>query len=201
MKRYCFLLIGLFFSQAARAQPASPAPAATPLSGIWDGGVGIGNGIEIHGGYLSNHFLLLGRTRYKWWRPDSGPGSTGLFRQFNTRSRQTEVAALAGYSMPLSGTLLYAGAGVGYVTGRQLGEYRYTLRGNALIGGDTHYYAYRRYQAIGLPLEAGILFPAPKFKPSFGVTFQANLNPEQSVFCLLFTLWSGQFGRSIVPAL
>ncbi|OGX88226.1 hypothetical protein BEN47_09045 [Hymenobacter lapidarius] len=200
MKRHCFLPIALFISQVALAQPVSPAPSAPTLTGSWSGGLGVGNGVEIHAGYFANRFVVLGRTRYKWWRPDSGPGSSGLFRRFNTRSRQTEVAALAGYSVPVRSALVYAGAGVGYVAGRQLGDYRYTLRGNAAISNDTYYYAYRRYQAIGLPLEVGFVCPAPNPDLNVGISFQANLNPEQSVFCLLVTLWGGQFSRRPAPA-
>ena len=196
MRWYHYLLPALVLSSAARAQPAASLPPAASTASNWGGGVGIGNGLEMHAGYLKNHWLLLGRSRYKWWRPDSGPGSSGWFQRFNTSSRQVEVAALAGYGQPVGRSLAYAAAGVGYVIGRQLGEYRYTIRGNEFIVNDTHFYAYRSYQAIGVPLEMGFISPLKKRETSLGLCFQANLNPEHSVYCVLLSLWFGKLGAA-----
>lgn len=181
-------------AQTTPAQPAAPLPPAAAAAGGWGGGIGIGNGLEMHAAYLKNHFLLLGRSRYKWWRPDSGPGANGLFQRLNTRSRQVEVAALVGYAQPVGRGLAYAAAGVGYVVGRQLGEYRFTLRGNEFLVNDTHYYAYRSYQALGVPLEIGFISPLEKRGTRLGLSLQANLNPEHSVYCVLLSLWFGKLG-------
>ena len=189
MMRYS-LLLGLL-STNTLAQSTTPRPPAAGTSSGW-GGVGFGNGLEAHAGRFSNHRLVLGSARYKWWKPDSGPGAGDLVSHFNTRSRQTEAAVLAGYGQPLGRTLAYAAAGVAYVAGRQLGEYRYTIRSNAFLANSTHYYAYRRYQAIGLPLEMGLLLPLPNRDTNLGLSFQVNLNPDQSVYCVLLTLWTGQ---------
>ncbi|ALW86414.1 hypothetical protein AUC43_15770 [Hymenobacter sedentarius] len=194
MMRFRYLP-ALLLSLAARAQSAAPLPApASP--GAWGGGIGIGNGLEIHADYLKGHLLLVGRSRYKWWGPQEGPGSSNLLQNFNTRSRQTEVAALAGYGLPVGRGLAYAAAGVGYVAGRELGAYCYTIRSNNFFSNDTHYYAYRSYQAIGVPLEVGLLTPGTKRGLGIGLAFQTNLNPEKSVYCLLLTFWGGQLGAS-----
>ncbi|GAB3310046.1 hypothetical protein GCM10027511_22910 [Hymenobacter humi] len=150
----------------------------------------------MHAGYFKEHLLLFGRSRYKWWGPEDGPGTSNLFQNFNTRSRQAEVAALAGYGLPVGLGLAYAAAGVGYVAGRQLGEYRYTIRSNEFLSNDTHYYAYRSYQALGVPLEVGLLGPVRNRSLRVGLALQANLNPEKSVYCLLLTFWGGKAGAS-----
>jgi len=168
-------------------------PAPSPS---WAGGFGLGNGVEIHVARTQQRLLLLGRGRYKLWGPESGPGSAfSLLQALNTRSQQVELAALAGSSLPLGRTLLYGAAGVGYVAGRQLGEYRYSIQTNSILGEATHYYAYRDYQALGVPLEAGLLLPESKKRPvRLGLAFQANLNPEHSVYCALLSFWFGHVG-------
>lgn len=175
--------------------------AQAPTRGTWGAGLALGNGVAVHGGYLAaGHWLVLGRARGKWWGPAAGPGSKwiSLFESLNTHSRQYEGALLGGYAQPLGSWLTYGAAGLGYVAGRQLGEYRYSLRGNGLLFGDaTHYYAYRDYQALGVPLEVSVL--APPFARAdlrLGLSFQANLNPEQSVYCLLLSIWPGKFGSA-----
>jgi len=155
----------------------------------------------VHGGYLAaGHWLVLGGARGKWWGPSSGPGARwiSLFESLNTSSRQYEGAVLGGYALPLGRWLTYGAAGLGYVAGRQLGEYRYSLRGNGLFISDaTHYYAYRDYQALGVPLEASVLAPAiARANLRLGLTLQANLNPEHSVYCLLLSIWPGKFGTA-----
>lgn len=158
----------------------------------------MGNGLELHATYQTNsHLLLLGRVRYKWWGPNSGPGS-GLLDQLNSRSRQTEVAALANYGVPVGRSRVYAAAGLAYVAGRQLGDYRYTTYASGFLSGDaTYYHAYRRYQALALPLEAGYLAPAFARAPRPGLAFQADLNPEHSVYCVLLTLGFSSLGARI----
>lgn len=171
--------------------------AQVPIAGpTWAGGFGLGNGVEIHVARTQQRLLLLGRARYKVWGPESGPGSAfGLLQTLNTRSQQAELAALAGSSLPLGRTMAYGAAGVGYVAGRQLGEYRYSVQTNSILGEATHYYAYRDYQALGVPLEAGLLLPESKKRPvRLGLAFQANLNPEHSVYCALLTFWFGHVG-------
>lgn len=173
----------------ALAQAAAGAPAST-----WGGGLGFGNGLELHGDYqTAGHLLLLGRARYKWWGPSSGPG-VGQVEHSNTSSRQTEIAALAVYGLPVGRSLLYGAAGVAYVAGRQLGEYRYSTLSNGLASSDaTYYYAYRSYQALGLPVEIG--FRAPPLRGlRLGLAGQANFNPEHSVYCVLLTLWADRLG-------
>ena len=174
------------------------AQTATSSAAEWTGGFGVGNGLELHASRLQQHGLLLGRVRYKIWGPSSGPGSGWFDGGLNTYARQAEVAALAGYSLPLGKGLLYGAAGLSYLYGRQLGEYRYTIHQNSLLGDATHYYAYRDYQAVGIPLELGVLAHLKRpadVRP--GLTFQANLNPEQPVYCVLLTFWISDWGKPI----
>ncbi|MDQ2772971.1 MAG: hypothetical protein M3Y54_21000 [Bacteroidota bacterium] len=111
----------------------------------------------------------------------------------NTRSRQAEGALLAGYDLTKGHNRAYAAAGLGYVAGRKLGEYRYTIHGNSIIE-QTHYYAYTQYQALGLPLEIGAMHSFPRARLALGLSLQANLNPDQSQYCLLFSMWFGKRG-------
>lgn len=180
---------------AATGPGFRPGPGKFP-TGTWSGGLGVGNGLELHANYQTDgHLLLLGRARYKWWGPSSGP-SSGLLDQLNTRSRQVEVAALAGYGVPVGRGRLYATAGLAYVLGRQLNGYRYATYASGFLSSDaTYYYAYRRYQALGLPLEASFLAPPLARGPRLGLAFQANLTPEQSVYCVLLTLGFSSWGR------
>ncbi|MGI4833661.1 MAG: hypothetical protein ACRYFK_09395 [Janthinobacterium lividum] len=165
----------------------SPAPA-------WGGGVALGNGLEAHVGAQRQGWLLLGRARYRWWGPRSGPGASWLDDR-NTSSRQVELAALGGYGLPLKQGLLYGGLGLGYLNGRQLGDYRYAIAQNSLLGTSTYYFAYRNYQALGLPVELGVL-TGPRYGGRLGLAFQANFNPEKTLYCGLLTLWLGRFGQA-----
>ena len=179
--------LGLTLTLGAYAQAPLAAKPATFGDGLW-ADVGVGNGLGAHVGYFHHDWLLLGRARYKWWGPDAKPGN-GFTEHLNTRSRQAELAALAGYSRALGGSLLYAATGLAYVAGRELGTYRYTLRSSGLLSGATHHYSYRDYQALGLPLELGIMLPSIKNHLGPGLSLQANLNPEHSDFCAFITFW------------
>ncbi|WP_375417423.1 hypothetical protein [uncultured Hymenobacter sp.] len=171
---------------AAAQSPPDPRPAVAS----WGVGLGAGNGLALHGTYFSRHWLALGRLRGKWWGPESGPRPTLFGDDINTRSRQNEVAVLVGYPLAVGQSIIYGAAGLAYLRGRQLGEYRYTLRESGLISTDgTHYYRYRDYRALGLPLEIGYLAPAfDKEQLRLGLTGQADFNPEQIVYCVLATL-------------
>lgn len=182
------LLLGLLPGAALGQTPSPVAPAAS----TWTGGFGVGNGLELHAGRWGTRLMAYGRLRGKWWRPASGPSTNWLGHDLNTRSRQVEAAALLGYPVAVGKALVYAAAGVAYVNGRELGEYRYTLRANGLVTSATHYYSYQDYQALGLPLEVGILTPRLGINAQrAGLSFQADLNPQYSVFCVLATLWLG----------
>lgn len=156
--------------------------------------MGVGNGVEAHLGRQQGHWLVLGRVRYRWWGPSSGPGSNFL-DDVNTKARQLEVAAMAGYGLPLGGTYLYGGTGLSYLNGRQLGDYRYAAAYGGLGSAHTYYFAYRDYQALGLPLEVGLLLPERR-QARFGLAFQANFNPERTLYCGMLTLWLGHFGEA-----
>lgn len=175
--------------------PACAFAQATPLTGRagWAGGLGLGNGVEAHGGYFSPQLMAFGRVRGKWWGPSSGPKPSIWGEDINTRSRQTEVAGLVGYPVAAGRTLFYAATGLAYVNGRQLGDYRFSLRSSGVVSEVTHYYAYSDYQALGLPVEVGALSPPLGGGNSLrlGVSGQANFNPKQTVYCLLLTLWVG----------
>jgi hypothetical protein len=135
--------------------------------------------------------MALGRVRGKWWHAANAPDS-GFFGDPETRSRQVEVAALVGYPMAVGSSRFYAAAGLGYVTGSRPGEYRYTLRTSGLLSDPKNFYAHHQYQALGIPLEAGWQSPGlGAEKVRIGVAGQANLNPQQAVFCLLATAWFG----------
>lgn len=139
--------------------------------------------------------MALSRARYRWWGPSSGSGSN-LLDELNTRSRQWEVAALADYSLPLGRGLGYVAAGLGYVRGRQLGEYRYATSRGRLITSNTYYYSYRSYQAVGLPLEIGALTPPNHRGTRASLALQAGFNPEKPIYCVLIGFWVGNFGKS-----
>lgn len=174
----------------AAQRPADPPPASPEAR--WGLGAGVGNGLAVQGGYYGPRLLVLGRLRTKWWGPDTEPKANLTGDEVNTRSRQTEAAVLLGYPLPVGRALLYGGTGLAYVVGRQLGDYRYSIRRNGGLTTDaTHYYAYRDYQALGLPLELGLLSaPIRKSRTRLGLTVQANLNPEQPVYCVLLTVWT-----------
>ena len=88
------------------------------------------------------------------------------------------------------GSRFYAAAGLGYVDGSQAGEYRYTVRTSGLLSDPNNFSAHHQYQALGLPLEAGWQSPGlGAEKVRVGLAGQANLNPQQAVFCLLATVW------------
>lgn len=182
--KHLYLYWLLLLPLGARAQ-AAPA---------WGGGVGVGNGLEAHVGRQQHGWLALARVRYRWWGPGSGPGSAFL-DNMNTRNRQVEVAAMAGYGLPLGRTLLYGGTGLSYLYGRHLGEYRYAAAYSGPLGSRTYYYAYRDYQALGLPLEVSWLTP-PRRQARLGLAFQANFNPERTLYCGMLTLWLGHFGEA-----
>ena len=189
MKRFCYLL-PVLLSLPARAQPAASATAVPPLAGAWYIGLGLGNGLAAHGGYRAPHWLAYGRLRGKWWGPDQEPKAHLFGDDVNTNSRQTEAAVLLGIPVAAGQSCFYAATGVAYVSGRQLGAYRYSLRKSGLLSADaTHYYAYRDYQAIGLPLEMGWLSPAfADGTARLGLVGQANLNPQHSVYCFMATI-------------
>lgn len=184
---YLGCLLPGVLSLAARAQPAAPAPT---LPDRWHIGVGVGNGGAVQGGYEGPHWLAYGRVRGKWWGPETAPRAALLGDNVNTYSQQKEAAVLLGYAVAAGRSRFYAAAGVAYVSGRQLGEYRYSLRKSGLLSADaTHYYAYRDYQAIGLPLEVGWQAPAfARETTRLGLAGQANLNPQHSVYCVLATI-------------
>lgn len=179
------LLPGLSLAQT------TPVSSAAPHS--FRVGVGVGNGVELHGGYSQRRLLAYGRLRGKWWGPTNGPKANWLGDDINTRSWQAEAAALLGYPLPVGRALVYGAAGLAYVRGRQLGEYRYSIRRNGgLVTNAEHFYAYRDYQALGVPLEVGVLLPPlGPGQLRLGLAGQANLNPQHSVYCLLLTIWSG----------
>ncbi|MBH8557328.1 hypothetical protein [Hymenobacter negativus] len=189
MKRIYYLLPALL-SSPVQAQPTASTAPAPFLANAWYIGLGVGNGAEIYGGYHAPHWLAYGRLRGKWWGPDKEPKAHLFGDDVNTSSRQTEVAALLGVPVAAGRSYFYAAAGVAYVSGRQLGEYRYSVRKSGLLSSDaTHYYAYRDYQAIGLPLELGWQSAAyADGNARFGLVGQVNLNPQHSVFCLLATV-------------
>ena len=174
-----------FLPVAGMAQSASAPPATT-----WSSGFGVGNGVGLHVGYLKPHLMAWVRGRGKWWGPEKGPGADFFGSEINTKSRQFEVATLAGYPLAVGRSTFYAATGAAFVTGRKLGEYRFTTRTSGLVSDPTHYYAHRDYKALGLPLEVGYL--SPSFNAGhlrLGASAQANLNPQQSVYCLFFTVW------------
>lgn len=169
----------------AQSAPALPREALSTFYG----GLGIGNGLAAEAGQLWPRAVLLGRVRYKYWVPNSIRQHTKLFDGFNTRSRQTECAVLGGYPLPLGRGVLIAATGVAYVSGRQLGDYRYTRKG---FFSDSHVFSYRRYQALGLPVQLswmGLTRRLGQAHPlQIGVSAQADFNPAQTEFCLLLTL-------------
>ena len=161
--------------------------------------MGVGNGLALHGTYYGPRGLALGRLRGKWWGPAAGPGPELFGDDINTRSGQTEAAALLGYPLVLGRTVLYGAAGVAYVSGRELGPYRFTLREGGLLSTDaTHYYSYRDYRGLGLPLEIGLLTPFTYDEQvQLGLAGQANFGAERAVYCLLGTVsfFPGRAGR------
>ena len=90
--KMCCLLT--FLPMAGMAQPVFAPPAAT-----WSSGAGVGNGVELHVGYLKPHLMAWMRGRGKWWGPEKGPEADFFGSEINTKSRQFEVAALAGYPL------------------------------------------------------------------------------------------------------
>ncbi len=187
MKILLFSLLPL--GALAQNPPTSPSPPA------WGGGLAVGNALEAHVGAQRQSWVALGRVRYNWWGPSSGPGSS-LFDNINTRSRQLEVAALVGYSRPLGRGSGYGAIGVSYLRGRQLGEYSYSVDKSGLLNKPSYFFSYRRYQALGLPLEIGALTPPNQRGARASVALQANLNPEKPIYCLLIGFWIGNFGKS-----
>ena len=169
------------------------AGLAQTLAPAWGGGLGVGNGVEAHAGYQRPGWSPLARVRYHWRGPAAGPGS-GWLDDTNTDSRQLEVAALGVYTISLGKKLLYGGLGVSYLNGRQLGDYRYTVRQSGLLGSATYYYSYRDYQALGLPVEVSLL-SGSRSNVRLGLSFQANFNPEKTQYCGMLTFWLGAFGR------
>jgi len=184
------LLFGLL-PLGALAQNSPTLPSAP----AWGGGLAVGNALEAHVGAQRQSWIALGRVRYNWWGPTSGPGSS-LFDDVNTRSRQLEVASLVGYSRPLGRGLCYGAVGISYLRGRQLGEYSYSVNNGGLLSKPGYFFSYRRYQALGLPLEIGALTPPNRRGTRASVALQANFNPEKPVYCLLIGFWIGGFGKS-----
>lgn len=171
------------------AQTSTTKPG---LTASWGYGLGIGNGLALHLGHFSPHLVVLGRVRGKWWQAPNETGG-GLFGNPNTRAQQMEVSTLLGYPITMGGARLYAAAGLGYVAGRHAGEYRYTIRTSGLLSEPKNFYAHRSYQALGVPLEIGLMSqPLGADGVRVGFAAQANLNPQQSVFCLLATVWFGK---------
>ena len=180
----CLTLTGLCFAAQAQAPAAASPPAAT-----WNLGFGLGNGLEVHAGYYHPRWLAFGRLRGKWWGPEQEPSAHFWSDGLNTRSEQTEAAVLLGIPVAAGQTYFYAAAGLAYVSGRQLGDYRYSLRKGGLFSTNAiHYYAYRDYQAVGLPLEVGWQSEPLARALRLGVVAQANLNPQHSVYCFLATI-------------
>lgn len=180
----------LLFGFLPLTAAAQSAPAPRPAAAAWGFGVGVGNGLELHGGHYSPRLLAFGRLRGKRWGPESGPKPSLFGDDINTYSSQLEVAVLVGYPLAVGRSTLYGAAGLAYLSGRELGQYRYTLRKSGLLSADgTHYYSYRDYRALGLPLEIGYLSPELGYRRlRLGLAGQADFNPQQSVYCLLATL-------------
>lgn len=180
------LLFGLLPGTAL----AQVAGSNLPTTASWEYGLGLGNGAAVHVAHFRPRLMALVRVRGKWWRSADAPGG-GLFNEPETRSRQFEAAALLGYPVVVGGSRLYAATGLGYVSGRQAGAYRYTIRTSGLLSSDPkNFYAHYQYQALGIPVEVG--WQSPFLGPNkvrLGVAGQANFNPQQSVFCLLATVW------------
>jgi hypothetical protein len=150
--------------------------------------LGLGTGVAAALSYEHHSWLLLTRTRHKWWIP-SRFELDGVFNRVNSRSRQTEAGLLLGRTLRAGAHRFHAAAGLAYLSGRDLLAYRYTLRRSGLTGRTTDYFAYRRYRALGLPLELG--WEAAVGRERFnrlGITAQADLNPERPDFTLLATL-------------
>ncbi|UYZ64593.1 hypothetical protein [Hymenobacter weizhouensis] len=144
----------------------------------------------VEAGRLWPRLALLGRVRYKWWVPASIRQHTALLDQFNTRSRQTEYALLAGYPVLVrGGGVVMAAAGVAYVAGRQLGEHRYTEKG---FFTDSHVFSYTQYRAVGVPVQLSWIGATPNIgsrsSVRAGVSLQANFNPVQPDFTVLVNL-------------
>ena len=169
------------------------AGLAQTLAPTWGGGLGVGNGVVAHLAYQRPGWSPLARARYRWWGPSSGPGSSFLDAT-NTNSHQLELGALGVYRLPVGRGLLYGGLGISYLKGRQLGDYRYAVQQTGVLGSTTYYYSYRDYQALGLPVEVSLLTPSRK-NVRFGLAFQANFNPEKTLYCGMLTFWLGAFGR------
>ena len=67
------------------------------------------------------------------------------------------------------------------------------LRTSGLLSDPKNFYAHREYQALGLPLELGVVSPLlGATGMRLGLTGQANLNPQESIYCLLATVWFGK---------
>ncbi|QKG51648.1 hypothetical protein [Hymenobacter sp. BRD67] len=90
--------------------------------------------------------------------------------------------------------LLYGATGLSYLNGRQLGDYRYAVTQSGILSTKTYYYSYRNYQALGLPVEIGVLMRPHRSGVRFGLAFQADFNPEKTLYCGMFTCWLGKFG-------
>ena len=179
----CCLMPGIVLAQSSTT---NPGPATS-----WGYGLGVGNGLALHLGYFRPHLVALGRARGKWWQA-SNETDGGLFGDPDLRAQQTEVAALLGFPIAVGDARLYVAAGLGYVAGRHTGEYRYTIRKSGLLSEPKNFYAHRTYQALGVPLEGGLISkPLGVEGVRVGIAAQANLNPQQSVFCLLATVWFG----------
>ncbi|MCC3159324.1 hypothetical protein LJ737_18930 [Hymenobacter sp. 15J16-1T3B] len=150
---------------------------------------GVGNGLGAGAAYERGPWLLLARTRYKWWIPreiDLNP----VFSRLNSRSRQAEAALLLGRALTAGAHRFHAAAGVAFLAGRNLGDYRYTLRRSGLFSSpSTDYFAYQRYTALGLPLELGWQVQLDELGVTrLGLTAQGNLNPQHRDLTLLATL-------------
>ena len=152
-------------------------------------GAGLGNGLGAEAGWFGRRVALLGRVRYAWWLPQDIRRSSKLFDGYNTRSRQTEYAALAGYPLPVAGGVVTAAAGLAYVHGRQLDEFRYARKG---LFGNSYVFSYTRYQALGVPVQLSWVAATPNIgsrtSVRAGVSLQANFNPVQPDFTLLVNL-------------
>lgn len=180
----CCLVPGVGLAQTSATRPE--------LTTSWGYGLGVGNGLALHLGYFKPHLMALGRVRGKWWQASSEAGD-GLFGNSDARAQQTELGALLGYPIAVGSARLYAAAGLGYVAGRHAGEYRYSIRTSELLSEPKNFYAHRSYQALGVPLEIGLMSqPLGADGVRVGFAAQANLNPQQSVFCLLATAWFGK---------
>lgn len=169
------------------------ARAQEPALPGWQVGAGVGNGVCVFGGVSWPRAVALLRGRYLWRGPNQEPFRHKLIQHLDTRSRQVEGAALLGYPMQLGRGTLQVASGLALVGGRLLTDYRFSKVSSGFISSSTHYFAYRRYVAVGLPLELSWQNkPLQREDGTLGISVQANLNPQHSTLCVLLTFTAGR---------